>query len=898
MKSPKKVVSALLSLLMLFETAQIARACGPEYIEPIFVFTTSPDLPFKEFTAGKIGIVRPSFGKKTLVIAYRYLNGGSFSPDEQDELVAALQGLAPEENDSAAIKYWVDARKELVTKDEPEPAIYSERHHGEYDFFPNCARNAFEVASATLKERVGRYGDQDKNVRDWLAAQDSVFENCAGGSSIPSAARPDQPLWLRKDRDYQIAAAYFYSLKFDEARLRFAAIAADAESPWQETADYLVARTLVREASLTRDPKKQQTIYDQAQLQLQMLLGRNSSFNKAEHRLEGLIKFRVQPADRLRELAQVLAGRGWDDNLRQNLIDYNWLIDKFQAEQKEVNEVATASVREKQPESPEAMEIRKKYEKIHAGELIEIWLYPRSLAGELDYQQRFELAIKPEVTKEEVFNRFVEMVGRPLRPDELNDLGECYREGQSNRIWYLSPNRKWDDAAHEYQECYECEKIPLKSYPEFLQSDDLTDWIMTLQTDDPAAYGHALRRWRATDSPSWLIAALSRANKSSRQLTALIRAGEKLQRDEPAYASVAFHLVRLKAAMGNVAEARKLIDEIISWQEGLLPVSTQNQFLELRMQLALNLTEYLRYAARKPVMFYEYGRFGTLNDLLTVTKSLWYPDGYEEKKEEYETATEDRFKKLLPWQDRAVFDSDTATIINWHFPLETLFAAAHNSALPDYLRRQFALAVWTRALILENKTVEEKIAPDLIKMVPELGSLFSDYQKAETRDEKERAALFILIKFQNFSPYVREGLPTFTTAEEEKYYLEEAWWCPPGLTEYGPDGQEVPRVVAKPSFLSAADSEAARREREKLLAIGDPKSYFGKRVLAWAKAAPEDRRIPEALFIAARANDSYKYGCSSWDHDEETKSAAEKLLRERYGSSVWAGKLEPEPENK
>jgi hypothetical protein len=109
MTIPKKIVSALLSLLMLFETAQTAHSCGPEYIEPVFVSTTSPDLPFKEFTAGKIGIIRPSFGKKTLVIAYRYLNGGSFSPEEQDELVGALQGFAPEENDSAAIKYWVNA---------------------------------------------------------------------------------------------------------------------------------------------------------------------------------------------------------------------------------------------------------------------------------------------------------------------------------------------------------------------------------------------------------------------------------------------------------------------------------------------------------------------------------------------------------------------------------------------------------------------------------------------------------------------------------------------------------------------------------------------------------------------------------------------------------------------
>ena len=36
----------------------------------------------------------------------------------------------------------------------------------------------------------------------------------------------------------------------------FGEIAQDTESPWQETADYLVARTLIRQASLTKSHEK------------------------------------------------------------------------------------------------------------------------------------------------------------------------------------------------------------------------------------------------------------------------------------------------------------------------------------------------------------------------------------------------------------------------------------------------------------------------------------------------------------------------------------------------------------------------------------------------------------------------------------------------------------------
>src|SRR4030095_875774 len=87
MKFYRCLVAALLALVLFAQFIPKTHACGPEILMPIFVFKESPDIPCAAFAGGKIGIVQPAFGRKTLVISYRYLNGGSFTPDEQHELV-------------------------------------------------------------------------------------------------------------------------------------------------------------------------------------------------------------------------------------------------------------------------------------------------------------------------------------------------------------------------------------------------------------------------------------------------------------------------------------------------------------------------------------------------------------------------------------------------------------------------------------------------------------------------------------------------------------------------------------------------------------------------------------------------------------------------------------------
>ena len=890
---------ALVITVLLFLNVTPLRACGPFSIDPIFVFKESPDLPFEEFTNGKIGIVQPTFGRKTLVIAYRYLNGSSFTSEEQKELIDALRGNAPEDKGTEAVKAWVITRKEFLKENEKLPEIYTERQSGGYDFFPNCTRNAFEVATETLKNRVTSYGAEDKNVRAWLAAQDTVFENCDGGTRLREELGPENPIWLRKDRDYQIAAALFYSLNFDEARRRFERIADDNDSPWHETAEYLVARTLVRQASLTENEARKHGLYEKAELELQKLMGRTRRFYNASQKLLALVKFRLRPQERIRELAGILANQSGNENLRQDLIDYVWLLDRFEArileDEKKRKEALKPPEEREQPEKTFfSKEAQQRYEAIQRGELIDISLTLKKSDGTPDYSNYTVIDFKYDASEEEILQAFELKLGRKLTAEEIKEIKERHDGTLKYRQWLVSPNRKLDRGGlSQYEGCdYDCDRLTLDLVPEFLHRDELSDWIFSLQTNDPNAYIHALSKWRETDSRVWLLTALIKADKSSPSVKHLIGEAEKVSRDEPAFPTIAYHLVRLKAALGRKAEAQRMLDEIVSWQSGILPVSAQNQFIEQRMQMAENLTEFLKFSGRKPVAFYKYGSPMTIRDLLRIEKSFWNPEYMKQTREEYEQETEESYKDLLPWDDRVVFDEKTVDIFNWRIPLRLLAGASRNPAVPPYLQDRLILAAWTRAILLAKEDLALKLAPEVMKVAPETTSLMVPYINARNAKERSYAGLFVLLKYPNLSPFVAGGLPTFVTTEKLDYYFESAWWCLPPATEYNNKAQEVPKIVPKPGFLTASLLEEADREHEILVSIGDGKSYLGKLVIEWARVSPLDARIPEALFIAAKANESYKYGCNGWEADQGTKEAAVTILRNRYPLSPWTAKLE------
>jgi hypothetical protein len=876
------------SLLLVFAFIANALPCGPAYLTPIFEYKHAPENPFANFAAGRLGIVKPSYNRSVLFAAYRYLNGGGFSAGEQKALVevweAEFANKTYEDDDiSESVKAWIAKRKEVVGKEETPPEIYVERNYGGYDFFPNCTKNAFEVATETLSSRITSYGSDDKDVKEWISAQDKVFVNCASGKQIPEAADPSRPEWLQKDRAYQIAAAEFYSLD-EGAKRHFLEIALDDASPWKETADYLVGRTLIRQASLTKDEARADLFYAEAEQNLALTASRSNNYSDSAIRLLGLVKYRLRPKERVRELAHNLSFGGNED-FRQNLIDYKWLLDKFEKEElekaekrKEEEKIKLAGnsnaavngnvdvdtlVNEKSDEIKEAPH--------DEGDLlINLYIEPRS----------FSFYVKPDASDAEVIAAAENVVGQPLTENQKKQVRDNRQSAYSSRFT--------DNRRSEYPgRYYGLEETSLSILPAFLREDDLTDWLFTYQIENTEAYLYSLSKFRQTSAEIWLMTAISKADKNSAELGYLLEAAGRTNRSGPAYPTIAYNMARIRLEQGKTAEARKLLDEILN-SPGDLPISSRNQFLELRLKLSESLDEFITFSLRKPFAFDFDGQSGTIDEFIAEQKSWFDPENEPTKtREENDREIEENWKFEKEWQDRQLLDSGTVEVINNHFPLSLLIQAERSPALPDYLRSKFAIPILTRALMLGDTVTLRKIAPDIIHDHPQFEGQITAILTAKTPAGVHNASLFMILKNPVLSPYIEDGLGK--TDNELNMWDGNDWWCTPYDTEFDEaSGSEVPRTIAKPMFLTAAQSQAAQAERKKLKDFGDAPMYLGKKVLEWAKRSPLDKRVPESLYIVYEANGWTKYGCGN---NEELKNEIAGVLKRRYPQSEWTQKV-------
>jgi hypothetical protein len=91
-------------------------ACGPFFTDDVFQFTVHPDLPLKKFAAGQLGIVRGTFARSYLIVAYRYLTEHPLSSREQSDIVKLwenrIDASSPAGSIDATTK-WQAARKSL-----------------------------------------------------------------------------------------------------------------------------------------------------------------------------------------------------------------------------------------------------------------------------------------------------------------------------------------------------------------------------------------------------------------------------------------------------------------------------------------------------------------------------------------------------------------------------------------------------------------------------------------------------------------------------------------------------------------------------------------------------------------------------------------------------------------
>ncbi|MFM9903810.1 MAG: hypothetical protein ACKVQJ_04480 [Pyrinomonadaceae bacterium] len=868
-----------------------ALPCGPGYITPLFDTSSAPENPYTEYAAGRLGIIKPTFHRSVLYAAYRYVAGGGLNAAEQRAMVEVWKAEIDnrdfhDDTIDEAVKAWVNRRKDVVGKEEKTPDIYVERSYGGYDFFPNCTKNAFETAAETLSDRSTAHGPSDANVQSWVKAQDQVFQNCSNGKQTPDDVTPGSAEWLQKDRAYQKAAAEFYALDYESAKKHFGEIAQDSESPWAETADYLVARTLIRQASLSKSKEKTNAYYDEAESHLQRFVSKSGKFTASAERLMGLIKYRNHPKERVSELAKTLTFYPGGENFRQDVIDYNWLLDKFE------NEILTAEdqkrLAEKARETGNSVNTVANTDAVAANtsantvtgndrindDEIEINIYSAN------YAESWKIVVKTDATDAQAVAEAEKVIGAKMTDEMRKQVREMRQSAYANKFK--------DNQASNYEGGYWGEqKLKQSLVPDFLKQDELTDWLFTYQMPGADAYLYSLAKFKATGSELWLMTALSKADKSSTGIPRLIEAAYNSSRTSPASTTIAYHAARILIEQNKQADARKLINEMLDSGDQLT-ISARNSFLGLRLKLAETMEDYLTYSLRKPYGFDFDGDAGNVDDIIAEQKAQYNPEYNKDGREAYEKEIDENYKQEKEWQGRMMFDTDTIESFNQLFPTAMLIEVEKSPALPDYMRERFNVAIWMRAFLVNDKATLLKATPELAKYHPEFAAQLDKIVAAKTPAAYDHAVLYFVLKNPILSPYLEDGIGK--TDNEQGQFDGNDWWCAPYDTEYDEaTSSEVPKKLPpRPAFLTAAQVQTSQAERKQLKDAGDAPKFLAAKVMAWAKEYPADKRVPEALYIVIEGNGWTKYGCGN---DEETRDALAKYLKKKYPQSEWTAKL-------
>lgn len=323
------------ALLLACASWQLANACGAEHLRAVFSYSRHPDLPRTTFIDGQLGILRPTFARSYLVLAYRHLSGVGLNASEREQARDFYKDRATDKWDHLDVNWqerWMQARSAINSPASPRVNLLTRGtlayNAGTNSFVPNCLEDAFRTAYHRLEEHKRQFGLSSRATRSWVEAQDAVFHNCDGHDKrLPPPASPDLPASIRLDRDYQIAAARFYAGNYDHALAGFRQIGTDRASPWRPISRYLVLRTLFRAAA----PDREDQLKPQLEQEGAAILTDSSLRPIHGMTLTLLHRYQVRSASQkyFDELGSLLSARGQDNGLREELWNFTALYDNI-----------------------------------------------------------------------------------------------------------------------------------------------------------------------------------------------------------------------------------------------------------------------------------------------------------------------------------------------------------------------------------------------------------------------------------------------------------------------------------------------------------------------------------------------------------------------------------------
>jgi hypothetical protein len=190
-----------------------------------------------------------------------------------------------------------------------------------------------------------------------------------------------------------------------------------------------------------------------------------------------------------------------------------------------------------------------------------------------------------------------------------------------------------------------------------------------------------------------------------------------------------------------------------------------------------------------------------------------------------------------------LLDDDSAVILDRDVPLSLLEQASASTLLPDATRQQLKNVISVRTLL---------------------------FARAPSFDD-----VFALLKTPGMRPHVESGYGRYTKGMTKLDPYRDNWWC-------------APKAIDSPGapFLPAAARAQAAAEWQKLQSVPTAPDWLAAQTLAFARAHPQDPRVPEALYLVVRAT---RYGCTGGQTGDFSHRAFD-LLHRRYSSSEWAAK--------
>jgi hypothetical protein len=410
------------------------------------------------------------------------------------------------------------------------------------------------------------------------------------------------------------------------------------------------------------------------------------------------------------------------------------------------------------------------------------------------------------------------------------------------------------------------------------RSDELTDWIMTFQSDSKAASMHAISKWRASGTTPWLFLAAAKLAGRDPASEGAIRATAKIEPESPAFVAFAYHRARLLRERGDLESARKVLNEALSAKEPL-SLSAKNLLTDEKIKLAENLKDFTSMLARRPVkLSYDWDDESETGCFASECNSTFYG-----------AKSPNRKSQLLEQ-----FDPTTALLLNNRTPTEILVKIVNEKTLPHHLQQRIAPSVWARAALLNQPDLATSVAEAAAEARPELKPFIQEFAMAKNQEERRFVAAYAISHFPGLRPFVDSIYPRETEFTKVDTFRDN-WWCADvGGVQDHVNYEKQWNKDLKPedmtltaAFITTEKAQVADREWKTLLAIGSSYQYLPKVIIDWAKTHPNDPRVPEALHFSSGVS---RYGCSQVSDKNNFSHEAFTLLHKNYPQSEWTQK--------